>query len=823
MNIKANVFRTAVFRVAGLAASIVLTASAAAVDPNAVPYLSTYYIEPSVAVGSTVKIDYYVTDATQGEYLRDEPQTFIVDYWVNGAKTTLPDVKSGDCSFEFPAPPKGNVLFALQATDREGRKSHRLFQEFRVVDPAEQAFRPEQVLTPDLARFGIHADDTHPVETTAGLTALLQWASTNGCQKVVLPAGATFAIDCSNSVRMASGVTLDMNGSTFKLMDNQVNSSLMVVFEDCVDAHLVNGTVQGDLVGRDFSNPAIHAEWVCGISFERGSAYCSVRDVAVRDITGYGTMTRHSHSSNGRVGVTAFVPGDLDARGAEVADATRLRSVGFTDIRGFMKGSSFIQLGRYLGYQYNPVDHWVYRAHLYDADRNYLETVEGYLYRRLYPRADAAFARFTLLGTTVPDSASGASLAVFDFHSAYNCAFVNVRHENIRCVGMAPAGFNNLLVEGCTFVKCGWKMARCAFDAEDGWDLMQDLTFRDNVFGENPVNDFVVCAGHNFVVERNVMQTYIYSRSNGLVCRDNELKRAGFAFGDWKRTGLRRVYRNRIAGEAKLESHKKAGEGDPDRLDRDYAIRGNVCVGGVTTVGKMPWQTAFLDCEITGGPLHARVVDCIVSNVSNRAGGLEIVNSRVVNSTLGSSALGEAASIIGSELVDTTVYARQIPFTVENSRLKDVRFIIPGDWTTNHTLTLRGNTVETSHPDLVEVGNVYRRIVLSGNQITASSPDFAAITLRSPVRGVSPEIVVSGNVFSAPSGWAVRAKGPPDPETPRAFSFENNAYGGLKPFNDLIAKDRPNVTILDDTPPPETDPDARPDAADARIPGDETN
>ena len=105
MNIKANVFRTAVFRVAGLAASIVLTASAAAVDPNAVPYLSTYYIEPSVAVGSTVKIDYYVTDATQGEYLRDEPQTFTVDYWVNGAKTTLADVKSGDCSFEFPAPP----------------------------------------------------------------------------------------------------------------------------------------------------------------------------------------------------------------------------------------------------------------------------------------------------------------------------------------------------------------------------------------------------------------------------------------------------------------------------------------------------------------------------------------------------------------------------------------------------------------------------------------------------------------------------------------------------------------------------------------------
>ena len=818
MKRKNGCLRTSIPRAAGLAALLASTAllASAAVDPNAVPYLSTYYIEPSVAVGSTVKIDYYVTDATQGEYLRDEPQTFTVDYWVNGAKTTLADVKSGDCSFEFPAPPKGNVLFALQATDREGRKSHRLFQEFRVVDPAEQAIQPEQVLTPDLARFGIHADDTHPVETTAGLTALLRWAETNGYRKVVLPAGATFAIDCSNSVRMASGVTLDMNGSTFKLMDNQVNSSRMVVFEDCVDAHLVNGTVQGDLVGRDFSNPAIHAEWVCGISFERGSAYCSVRDVAVRDITGYGTMTRHGHSFNGTEAVREFEPGDLDAQGVAVPATNRLTSVGFADIRRFVENSGFIQLGRYLGYQGNPADRWSYRAHLYDADRNYLETVEGYMYRRLCPRADAAFARFTLLGATVPDSAPGRHLSVFDFRPPYNCAFINVKHVNVRCVGMALAGFNNMLVEGCEFVNCGWKLARCAFDAEDGWDMMQDLTFRGNVFGINPHNEFLTCGGQNFVMEKNVMKTFVWDRTHGFVFRDNELKRAGFRFGDLKRTGYPRIYRNRIVGEAKLEKAK-------DRLDRDYVIRDNLCEGGVTTTGKMPWQTAFLDCEITGGPLHARVVDCIVSNVSNRAGGLEIVGSRVVDSELGSSGVGEFASIIGSELVDTTVYARQIPFTVENSRLKDVRFIIPGDWTTNHTLTLRGNTVETSHPDLVEVGNVYRRIVLSGNQITASSPDFAAITLRSPVRGVSPEIVVSGNSFSAPSGWAVRAKGPPDPETPRAFSFENNAYGGLKPFNDLIAKDRPNVTIVDDTPPSETDPDARPDAADARTPGDEIN
>ena len=759
-----------------------LVSAAAAVDMNAVPYISTYYVEPTVSAGSKVRIEYHVTDAEQGGYLRDEPQPFTVEYWVNDAKTTLREVPSGDHVLEFAAPPTGRALFALQATDREGRKSHRLFQEFRIVDPAEQAIQPAQVLKPDLARFGIHADNTHPVETTAGLTAMLKWASTNGYRKVVLPADATFAIHCSNTVQMASGVTLDMNGSAFKLETSLVNGSLMLEFVDCVDSHVVNGVFEGDLKERDFSDPKNHAEWVNCMSISQGSEYCTVEDVTIRDITGYGTCTNHRHSYDRSQPVKGFSPGDLDAQGQEVASETRVTSLGFTDIRTFVKTHGFFQLGIYLGYQGNPADHWVYRAHLYDVDQNFLETVEGYMYRRLHPRADAAFVRFTLLGTATPEN-----LCVYNFRAPYNCAYRNIRHENIRCVGMALAGFNNMLVEGCTFVNCGWKLAKCAFDAEDGWDMMQDLTFRGNVFGKNPVNEFLTCGGHNFVMEKNVMKAYIWDRTRGYVFRDNELKSANFRFATLKRTGYPRIVRNRILGGTTLaQVHDGPGKA--------FAIRENRCEGGVSTSGKTPWRTFFYRCQISGGALNAQVVDCDVVAVTNAGAGFSITGSRIKDSFLKSSGNDVVATIAGSQLVNTACPVQGTTLVVSNSTLKDVVFPITGDWNTRHTIILDGNTVETSLPGLVDIGNTFNRISLRNNRVAASAPGFAAVRLRNPVKGDNPSVELVGNAFAAKSGWGVQADRSPPQEVPCTIRFSGNKFDGLEPVSESL-RGIPSVRI----------------------------
>lgn len=103
---------------------------------NQVPYISCYYVDPKVNIDEQATINYYVTDYWHKDYVRDDDsERFTVDYWVNGKKNTINKVKAGDNSLVLPRLPKGTILFAIQCTDSKGRESHRLYQEFLIVDP----------------------------------------------------------------------------------------------------------------------------------------------------------------------------------------------------------------------------------------------------------------------------------------------------------------------------------------------------------------------------------------------------------------------------------------------------------------------------------------------------------------------------------------------------------------------------------------------------------------------------------------------------------------------------------------------------------------
>lgn len=109
---------------------LALGSLALAVAPaNRTPYISIYYVQPTVNVGDAATIDYYVTDFHQKEYLDDDvSERFTIEYWVNGVRSVLTDVPAGDQSLNLGVLPQGNVLFAFQATDRLGVKSHRLIK-----------------------------------------------------------------------------------------------------------------------------------------------------------------------------------------------------------------------------------------------------------------------------------------------------------------------------------------------------------------------------------------------------------------------------------------------------------------------------------------------------------------------------------------------------------------------------------------------------------------------------------------------------------------------------------------------------------------------
>ena len=327
-------------------------------------------------------------------------------------------------------------------------------------------------------------------------------------------------------IRVPSGLDLDLNGATIKLNPCTGDSTIMMHITDAEDAHVHNGIIEGDYFSHDYANSPNNSEWLCGIDIGGECKYCSVYDMTVKDITGYGVT--NGITRRGDLGYTEAYPNgtgtftigiDIDqTTGEEIECSYRSTS----EMKPIWRDSiqrKYVSCSVYLGYQGNPCGTWNIILHFYDKDKNYIKSVNSYQYRRVRVPDNALYVRTTILNSVAPTN-----LSYQYFRVPTHCVFRDIKIDNARCVGCAPSQMKDVLFENIEFVGCGQTSAKCAFDAEDGWDGMQDVTFRNLNFHDNPNNNFLTCAGHNFIVEDCPLITkiYIWARTRGLVVRNTK-------------------------------------------------------------------------------------------------------------------------------------------------------------------------------------------------------------------------------------------------------------------------------------------------------------
>ena len=239
-------------------------------------------------------------------------------------------------------------------------------------------------------------------------------------------------------------------------------------------------------------------------------------------------MQPHEQAGPGLFGFAdrPWMQGEIDRATGKITDAGPFvfTSV-LAPVRDFTDG--YLSVSKFLGYQGLQGRTWNYTAAFYDASTNFLSAESAFQFRPVRIPSGSAFLRISLPEESA-EAASKRSLTVAAFRLPYNSAFKNVVFEKNRCVAMAPAALRNFLVKGCEFRRSGESLACCAIDAEDGWDLMQDFFLEDCVFEDNPVNDFLACAGHNFVLERNKGTIYLYGRVLSPCVRNNVTPAATF-------------------------------------------------------------------------------------------------------------------------------------------------------------------------------------------------------------------------------------------------------------------------------------------------------
>lgn len=393
--------------------------------------------------------------------------------------------------------------------------------------------------------------------TRLGLQKLLDDKQKQGFNKIKLLKGI-YRIDHLEPIYIPTEITLDMNGSTLKQNQFTGAKSLMLDLNNTFDSHVINGTIEGDYYSHDYANSPNNSEWVNGISIGGESKYSSFENLVVKDITGYGGTNGIANSRDKKLGYTYIYPkeignsftlGDINRTTGEFINSDNRTTSSFIDISDY-GDIGYLSISRYLGYQGNPCSTWNLIAHFYDENKNFIESIDGYQYRRIAVPKNAKFMKVTILSTDKPTD-----LSVQLFRVPTHCAFKNIKFENCRAVGLAPAAMKDMLIENCEFTKSGQTLAKCAFDAEDGWDLMQDVTFKGLNFYNNPYNEFLTAAGHNFIIEgMKGGKLYFGERTNSYVVRNSTINNSNLGHGSRKQTGYSRFFNNTLLGGITINS-----------------------------------------------------------------------------------------------------------------------------------------------------------------------------------------------------------------------------------------------------------------------------
>ena len=474
-----------------------------------------------------------------------------------------------------------NYLAEVARTAEVASGTYAIFSPVYNGKPVLRAFR--SMACKYAADYDFAAVELEASNNVIAIQRLIDAVKAAGYRRLVFLPGK-YRLSYHASLEMPSGLDVDLNGATWKGNGFTGSSGCLVNFTHVHDGALRNGTIEGDYYEHDYAGSPDNSEWALGVCLHGDCRYVTLDGLVVSNITGYGVSngTRaYDHTFTGSAsfnGNGRYSPGCLNlADGTVDTAATNRFTSDFRDISKLTNG--YVTVSKYLGYQGVATKSWNYVACFYDAGQAFISGEVAFQYREVLIPPGAKYMRISVEEETAA-AADGCSMSAQLFKRPWNCAFRNLTIYRCRCVGMAQSAMRNMLVENCEFSFSGESSATCAYDAEDGWDMMQDVFIRNNYFHDNWNAEFLTCAGHNFVVERNRGKIHLYARTNSPCVRDNVCPSATFECGTRNRTMHGRYHGNVI--------EKSLNFGN-DKTEQSWFINYSEPLGPETSTSAAPY------------------------------------------------------------------------------------------------------------------------------------------------------------------------------------------------------------------------------------------
>ncbi len=488
--------------------------------------------------------------------------------------------------------------------------------------------------------------------------------------------------------------------------------------------------------------------------------------------------------------MTQYTPGTLDRKtGKIMPDIPGLYLSNMVPISELKKKFGYLTVSRTLGYQGIAMDARNLMYHFFDAGKKYLETIDGEQYRRVYPPENAEFMQVTVWSKNMPEEVIQSNF----FKLPLNCYFENLLIQNARCVGMAPSAMHNMKIANCTFVRSGESLAQCAFDAEDGWDMMQDVWIYRNRFIENPQNELLTCAGNNFIIEENQGVLYLWSRTNNYVLRNNIFPSATLGYASRLRTGYCRMDNNEIRSLAIGDNGEAYHiEQSMEQYGRELQGKGEVLDNRRAMTSVQYIEDTFVRSGNNGFFVGSILKNCLLTSTPNlyrsllkdttikHFGAMTAKDSAIINGEL--TLYNCKKTVSGTLFKNTRIYVlSMVELNFENCTFENSTIHL-GYWCTPNTIKLENCTVKNQNMPLLDIPTYSIKEIVFRNtefDMTDASPVFLYDLRKSGPNGEPGSVRFEQCTIKNQAGVVIgKPKRHELNEKPLTFELKSTVYSG---------------------------------------------
>lgn len=429
-----------------------------------VPYIATRYFDSCPTTAEDVIIPYYMTDSKQSEYVKDDTTKKLnLVYEVDSEIKKQANLSLGEHELNLGKLSEGEHIIGIQAEDpTTGKRSHRVYVDVKVEAAKEKVYTVKDTeLTAE--------EESAAKAMTDKLNTFFAEKVKEGYQRVVLPKDSTYTIDGTNGgLLIPSGLTVDLNGSTIKMVVSTGAKAAIVTMDNVEDAHITGGILVGDR-GQSGASGAVAVRI-------KGSEYCTITDMKIQKISGNAFVTERTESKFSRL----IADNEFKRVISQNDKESTITSTPLIDLTELKKESDYVMIGCNDYQKVVRAEFGMMYINFYDSDKKLISTVEGYQHRKTKIPENAQYVEAKALG-----GLEGIDRIRVYFNAlCENVEIKNVQFESIANNAIMPTTFNHLLVEGCTFTGVGQRVACMdeggANGAGGGWTECQDLYYCNN-------------------------------------------------------------------------------------------------------------------------------------------------------------------------------------------------------------------------------------------------------------------------------------------------------------------------------------------------------